>query len=398
MWKSRADHRGSYDRTPPCSELPVTQCSQYFHEVSLWNLSPDTTYYYQIPGGNGTTPSEVMSFKTGKVAGDQGSFSVGIINDMGYTNAHGTHKQLMEAVDEGISFIWHGGDISYADDWYSGILPCQLSGEGESKGSRWPNELPAEAALDSWPVCSNGTSTSLPGPAPIPDEYKVPLPAGEIPNQGGPLGGDMSVLYESNWDLWQQWMNNLTAKVPYMTTCGNHEASCAEFDGGQNVLSALLDEDIVNGTSAKDTLSYWSCPPSQRNFTAYQNRFRMPGDDMGGVNNFWYSFDYGLAHFISFDGETDFYQSPEYPFLADIKANETVADITEAETYPTDSGPFGYIDGNKWDDNESYEQIQWIKKDLESVDRSKTPWVFAMSHRPMYSSVRSDSLTMLTVC
>jgi hypothetical protein len=35
-----------------------------------------------------------------------------------YTNAHGTHKQLVKAVEEGIAFAWHGGDISYADDWY----------------------------------------------------------------------------------------------------------------------------------------------------------------------------------------------------------------------------------------------------------------------------------------
>jgi hypothetical protein len=34
-----------------------------------------------------------------------------------YTNAHGTHKQLKKVVDEGIAFAWHGGDISYADDW-----------------------------------------------------------------------------------------------------------------------------------------------------------------------------------------------------------------------------------------------------------------------------------------
>jgi len=36
--------------------------------------------------------------------------------------------------------------------------------------------------------------------------------------------------------------------------------------------------------------------------------------------------------------------------------------------------------------NENYEQYQWMKNDLESVNRSVTPWVFAMSHRPMYSS------------
>lgn len=122
---------------------------------------------------------------------------------------------------------------------------------------------------------------------------------------------------------------------------------------------------------------------SGSNFTAYQHRFRMPGSETGGVSNFWYSFDYGLAHFVSFDGETDYYQSPEYPFVADLTGNETHP--TEEETYVTDSGPFGYIDGS-YKYNENYEQYNWLKADLAAVDRSKTPWVFAMSHRPMYSS------------
>lgn len=121
-----------------------------------------------------------------------------------------------------------------------------------------------------------------------------------------------------------------------------------------------------------------------RNFTAYQHRFTMNGDENnGGRTNFWYSFDFGLAHFISLDGETDFAYSPEWPFVRDIKGNETLP--KENETFSTDSGPFGYINGS-WKDNKAYEQYQWLQKDLASIDRSKTPWVFAMSHRPMYSS------------
>jgi hypothetical protein len=108
----------------------------------------------------------------------------------------------------------------------------------------------------------------------------------------------------------------------------------------------------------------------------------MPGSETGGVGNMWYSFDYGMAHFISFDGETDFANSPEYPFARDVSGNETLP--TEKETYVTDSGPFGAV-GN-YSDTKSYAQYQWLKKDLEGVDRCKTPWVIAMTHRPMYSS------------
>ena len=109
----------------------------------------------------------------------------------------------------------------------------------------------------------------------------------------------------------------------------------------------------------------------------------MPGDAVGGRSNFWYSFDYGLAHFISFNGETDYYKSPESPFISLLKPNQTHP--TESQTYSTNSGPFGEIRGD-WKDNKAYEQYQWLKADLESVDRTKTPWVFAQSHRPMYST------------
>lgn len=352
-------HSRTYDRTPPCSMVAaVTQCSQFFHDVQISGLKPGTTYYYRITAANGTTESDTLSFTTARAAGDRKGFTVGVLNDMGYTNAGGTYKQLIKSVDQGMAFAWHGGDLSYADDWYSGILPC----------------------ADDWPVCYNGTSSELPGV--VTDEYKTPLPAGEIANQGGPLGGDMSVLYESNWDLWQQWIVNITAKVPYMVLPGNHEASCGEFDGPGNPLTAYLNSNITNGTATKSDLTYYTCPPSQRNFTAFQNRFRMPGAETGGVGNMWYSFEYGLAHFISLSGETDFAKSPSWPFARDLKGNETHP--TEAQTYITDSGPFGPV-GN-YSDTKTYAQYQWLKKDLESIDRKKTPWVIAMTHRPMYST------------
>jgi hypothetical protein len=348
----------------------VTQCSQYHHEVQITNLWPDFTYHYQIQASNGTTVSDVLTFTTAREAGDKSPFTVAVVNDMGYTNAKGTQQQLLKTMDEGMAFTWHGGDLSYADDWYSGILACDLTGP------------------DAWPVCSNSTDTLLPGPAPVPDEYKIPLPEGEIPNQGGPLGGDMSVLYESNWDLWQNWMNPITTKTPYMVLPGNHEASCAEFDGPGNIMTAYLNDNEPNTTVATSTLNYYSCPPSQRNFTAFQHRFRMPGEETGGVGNFWYSFDYGMAHFVSMDGETDYAGSPEYPFQRDVDDKPGVHP-TPSETFVTDSGPFGYINGSIWD-NKAYAQWNWLQQDLAKVDRTKTPWLFVMSHRPLYSSQTSS--------
>lgn len=87
-----------------------------------------------------------------------------------------------------------------------------------------------------------------------------------------------------------------------------------------------------------------------------------------------------MAHFVSIDAETDFPFSPEWPFLRDVEnSNETLP--TEAQTFVTDSGPFGAIKDKEITVNAAYEQYNWLAKDLASVDRTKTPWVIAMSHR-----------------
>lgn len=62
--------------------LAVTLCSQYFHNVQITKLKPDTTYYYQIPAANGTTASSVMSFKTARPVGDERPFTMAVLNDM----------------------------------------------------------------------------------------------------------------------------------------------------------------------------------------------------------------------------------------------------------------------------------------------------------------------------
>ena len=107
----------------------------------------------------------------------------------------------------------------------------------------------------------------------------------------------------------------------------------------------------------------------------------MPASHSNGSGNFWYSHDYGLAHFVTFSGETDFPSSPESPLP--YASNETRP--IESQTWLTNSGPFGAVTGNVTE-NESYEQWNWLKNDLANVDRKQTPWVFVMSHRPMYSS------------
>jgi len=78
----------------------------------------------------------------------------------------------------------------------------------------------------------------------------------------------------------------------------------------------------------------------------------MPSADSGGVDNMWYSFDYGMVHFVMMDSETDYKFSPEGP-LSQVGA-----------------GPFG-------------DQMGWLKDDLQKANnnRKTTPWIIAVAHR-----------------
>lgn len=105
----------------------------------------------------------------------------------------------------------HGGDISYADETFEGIAPCDPIDPS----------LPLNSTQQQ--ICYNGSLSTLPGGVDDSDYYN-PLPQGEVPNGGGPNGGDASTMYEPNWDIWQQWMGPITKTVPYMTAPGNHEA------------------------------------------------------------------------------------------------------------------------------------------------------------------------------
>eukprot|EP01063_Lacrimia_lanifica_P034874 TRINITY_DN6546_c0_g1_i1.p1 TRINITY_DN6546_c0_g1~~TRINITY_DN6546_c0_g1_i1.p1 ORF type:complete len:510 (+),score=138.41 TRINITY_DN6546_c0_g1_i1:69-1598(+) len=90
--------------------------------------------------------------------------------------------------------------------------------------------------------------------------------------------------YESVYNGYMNWMQNLTAAVPYMVSPGNHESECH---------SPWC---VVNFLKGK----------SLSNFTAFNHRFHMPSAESGGVLNMWYSWNYGPAHFVSLNTETDF--------------------------------------------------------------------------------------------
>ena len=90
----------------------------------------------------------------------------------------------------------------------------------------------------------------------------------------------------------------------------------------------------------------------------------MPSSESGGLENFWYSFDHGMVHFVQIDTETDL--------------GHGIIGPDEPEGGAEDSGPFGLAN----------QQINWLTKDLQTVDRKKTPWVIVGQFFP-FNACRS---------
>jgi len=138
--------------------------------------------------------------------------------------------------------------------------------------------------------------------------------------------------YENSWTKWQDLMEPVTSSKAYMTLPGNHEVTCNE-------------------------VTPFLCPAGQKNFTAYKHRFRMPGPESGGLGNLWYSYDYGMTHFIHLNFESDFPSAP--------------------------SGPGSWLNGGG-----ETGQTDWLEQDLQKAvaNRAKVPWIIAAGHRPYYTS------------
>lgn len=146
--------------------------------------------------------------------------------------------------------------------------------------------------------------------------------------------GDISYARGYSW-LWDHFFNQIepvASKVPYHVCIGNHE-----YDWPLQPWKP----DWAMYIYAKDGGGECGIP--------YSLKFNMPGNSSESTGsrapatrNLYYSFDFGVVHFVYLSTETNF------------------------------------LKGSK--------QYEFLKKDLESVNRVKTPFVVVQGHRPMYTT------------
>ncbi|CAK7239620.1 MAG: hypothetical protein STHCBS139747_001051 [Sporothrix thermara] len=289
------------------SNVSVTYPTSLTYNNHVWidGLLPDTTYYYQPKC---VLPNETVygpyTFKTARPVGDMTPYSVAFVCDMGTMGS---------------------GTLGLTD------IPNSKTDDNEVLK---PGE---KTTMDSL-TDMMGTYDFVvhPGDLAYSDYFLKELLAGYINAtiEEGPA------LYERILNEFYDGIEAFTAFKPYMIGVGNHEANCDNGGSGD------YDSSI--------------CVEGQTNFTGITNHFRMPSDLSGGVSNFWYSFDYGMTHYVYFTTETD---------LGNGLLND--------EQDPYFAGPFGSYPN---------EQVDWLEADLAAVDRCATPWVVALGHRPWFAS------------
>nr|AAM16285.1 truncated putative purple acid phosphatase [Arabidopsis thaliana] len=149
--------------------------------------------------------------------------------------------------------------------------------------------------------------------------------------------GDISYARGYSW-IWDEFFTQIepiASKVPYHVCIGNHE-----YDWPNQPWKP----DWAAYVYGKDSGGECGVP--------YSVKFNMPGNSTEATGmvkgpqsrNLYYSYDMGSVHFVYISTETDF------------------------------------LKGGK--------QYSFLKSDLESVNRSKTPFVVVQGHRPMYTTSR----------
>lgn len=136
------------------------------------------------------------------------------------------------------------------------------------------------------------------------------------------------------WDGWFDMIQPMSTRVPLMVAVGNHEYDHTEGGEGKDPSGVLTGHGYMPdwGNYGEDSGGECAVPTAKR--------FHMPSSSQFSNGVFWYSYDYATVHTVVISSEHDLSNgSPQYIFL---------------------------------------------KNDLASVDRSKTPWVILESHRPLY--------------
>ncbi|KAG5933388.1 hypothetical protein E4U53_001016 [Claviceps sorghi] len=282
----------------------------WFNSVTITGLSPASKYCYKIVSTNSTE----ASFQSPRLAGDKTPFTINAIIDLGVYGEDGYTIEMDKSKRDTIPYI-----------------PPSL------------NHTTIRRLAD---TINDYEFVIHPGDLAYADDWLL----------RGHNALDGKDAFQAILEQFYDQLSPISSRKPYMASPGNHEAACQEVP-----------------------FTWGLCPAGQKNFTDFMTRFgsSMPSpfastssDAKAKVNAnkarqlakppFWFSFEYGMAHIVMIDTETDFANAPDSAW----------------GSAHLGGGPFGAPN----------QQLQFLEADLASVDRTITPWVVVAGHRPWYTA------------
>eukprot|EP00286_Rhodomonas_abbreviata_P023490 CAMPEP_0181309894 /NCGR_PEP_ID=MMETSP1101-20121128/12269_1 /TAXON_ID=46948 /ORGANISM="Rhodomonas abbreviata, Strain Caron Lab Isolate" /LENGTH=448 /DNA_ID=CAMNT_0023416433 /DNA_START=92 /DNA_END=1438 /DNA_ORIENTATION=+ len=261
------------------------------HTVLLENLKRNTKYVYTV-GDGASSVSEQLSFTTLPEDDDKGDIRLAIFGDMGYMDSDARPMGVL-------------GNKTMAGNW----------------SATYSREI-----LESWK--DNG-------------EIDMVFHVGDVGYADDAVFHTLKTLfqfeYEPAYNGYMNWIQNLTAAMPYHVTPGNHESECHD------------PACVLQPRKLGIPLS---------NFTAYNARWSMPSPESDGVASMWYSWEYGAVHFVSINTETDFDGAAE-----------------------NEKGDSGIFNAGKFAPDGTY--LTWLENDLLKASQDpNVKWILAGGHRP----------------
>mmetsp|Transcript_5811 Transcript_5811/g.7638 ORF Transcript_5811/g.7638 Transcript_5811/m.7638 type:complete len:680 (+) Transcript_5811:446-2485(+) len=189
-----------------------------------------------------------------------------------------------------------------------------------------------------------------------------------------PKCGGRDRLNARNLNAWRGFHNILkpvTDRVPMMTTMGNHDNDFAWFlkyrpplinASFPNVHPMYLPDWLKREMNSLLDLNKQET--SMANLQAKANAvMKQP---------YFYSFDSGLVHFVSFGTE----DNPINPY--EMRGNANPYKSNYDKRFQEHFG-------------RNSTQYKWLENDLKKINRTSTPWVVAYTHRPFYHSANHHS-------
>lgn len=255
--------------------------SGFHHNVRVTGLEPSTQYYYKV-GNEQDGWSSAHTFKTAPQAADadQASYQIALFGDMGYLDS--SQRPMVIAT---------AGLVKH---WSATVSRVRLEALKDGGELDWVWHLGDIGYVD--------------------DAFAH-----------HPLG----FYYESTYNKYMNWLQNITATYPYMVSAGNHESECHS------------PACIIGKHERALALS---------NFSAYNHRWHMPASDSAARDgqSMWASWNYGPVHFVSINTETDWPGAEEH-------------DTGDSHDKKLPAGHFG----------EDGEYLAWLEADLKAASEAR---------------------------